>query len=151
MTSISARLRDHVARRAGNRCEYCGLSQIGQEAVFHIDHIVPQSDGGPTVADNLALACVSCSLQKSARQSAIDPETGSEIPLFNPRTQLRPEHFCWEGETVNPITAIGRATVTALALNRPVILAIPTRGIDPGPPSARNLWDIIAIDAQLKA
>jgi hypothetical protein len=124
MTAISSRLRDHIARRAGNRCEYCGLSQVGQEATFHIDHVVPQSDGGPTILDNLALACVSCSLRKSARRSAIDPEAGEEVSLFNPRSQLWLEHFRWEGETVIPITAIGRATTAALALNRSVILAI---------------------------
>jgi hypothetical protein len=38
MTGIPSRLRDQVVRRAGNRCEYCGLSQVGQEALFHIDH-----------------------------------------------------------------------------------------------------------------
>lgn len=117
-------MRTHVARRAGNRCEYCGLSQAGQEAAFHIDHIVPQSDDGQTSEDNLALACVSCSLRKWARQSAIDPESGEEVPLFNPRTQSWAKHFRWEGETIVPLSAIGRATVTALALNRPVILAI---------------------------
>jgi len=124
MTAISSRMRTHVARRAGNRCEYCGLSQDGQEAAFHIDHIVPQSVGGPTSTDNLALACVSCSLRKWARQAAIDSESGEEVPLFNPRTQLWAEHFRWEGETIVPLSAIGRATAIALALNRPLILAI---------------------------
>jgi hypothetical protein len=100
------------------------LSQAGQEAAFHIDHVVPQSHGGQSTADNLALACVSCSLRKWARQAAIDPETGEEVSLFNPRMQLWVEHFPWEGETVVPLTATGRATVAALALNRSVILAI---------------------------
>jgi HNH endonuclease len=124
MTTISSRLRTDVVRRAGNRCEYCGLSQAGQEAVFHVDHVVPQSAGGPTIADNLALACVSCSLRKWARLAAIDPETGAEFPLFNPRTQSWAEHFRWEAETVVPLTAIGRATIAALAINRSLILAI---------------------------
>jgi hypothetical protein len=124
MMAISSRLRDRVARRAGNRCEYCRLSQVGQEASFHIDHVVPLSDGGPATIENLALACVSCSLRKWARQAAIDPETGEEVPLFNPRTQLWKEHFRWKDETVIPLTSIGRATAAALALNRSVILAI---------------------------
>jgi 5-methylcytosine-specific restriction endonuclease McrA len=59
MSDVSSRLRAEVVRRAGNRCEYCGLSQLGQEAVFHVDHVVPRSAGGPSTADNLALACVS--------------------------------------------------------------------------------------------
>lgn len=87
MSVIPARLRRDVIRRAGGRCEYCGLSQIGQEATFHIDHVIPRQAGGPTTADNLALACVSCSLRKEARRSATDPDTGRAAPLFNPRRQ----------------------------------------------------------------
>jgi len=73
MSHIPARMRRLVIRRAADRCEYCGLSQAGQEATFHIDHIVPVVGGGATVAANLALACVSCSLRKGARRTAPDP------------------------------------------------------------------------------
>jgi 5-methylcytosine-specific restriction endonuclease McrA len=68
MSTISAALRRLVIQRAGDRCEYCGLSQLGQVATFHIDHITPVAANGATVAENLALACVSCSLKKAARQ-----------------------------------------------------------------------------------
>ena len=71
--SISDSLRWQVVERAGNRCEYCGLSQEGQEAVFHVDHIFPVSLGGLTELANLALACVSCSLRKAARVQVPDP------------------------------------------------------------------------------
>lgn len=64
MSDIPAALRDDVVLRAGDRCEYCRLSQAGQEAAFHVDHVVPRVAGGATVLDNLALACVSCSLRK---------------------------------------------------------------------------------------
>jgi 5-methylcytosine-specific restriction endonuclease McrA len=74
MRHIPARLRRLVLRRSGERCEFCQLSQAGQEATFHIDHITPVTADGETVADNLALACLSCSLRKSARQTAFDPE-----------------------------------------------------------------------------
>ncbi len=87
MSDIPAALRDEVVLRAGHRCEYCGLSQAGQEATFHIDHVIPRAAGGPTEVDNLALACVSCSLRKWARQYAPDPETGADVPLFSPRAQ----------------------------------------------------------------
>jgi hypothetical protein len=43
---------------------------------------------------------------------------------LNPRTQVWAEHFRWEGERVVGLTPMGRATVAALALNRPMILAI---------------------------
>jgi hypothetical protein len=111
-------------RRSGERCEYCQLSQAGQEATFHIDHITPVAVGGETVADNLALACVSCSLRKGARRTAIDPKTKQEVPLFNPRRDVWSEHFQWMGVRVVGLTAIGLATSEMLALNRALILAI---------------------------
>ena len=110
--------------RAHGRCEYCGLSQLGQEAAFHVDHVVPRAAGGPTVSANLALACVSCSLRKSARRWAPDPAGGEEAPLFSPREQSWSEHFRWEGVFIVPLTATGRATAAALAMNRPIVLAI---------------------------
>lgn len=124
MSDIPLRLRDEVVRRAGERCEYCQLSQVGQEATFHLDHVVPRAAGGANAVENLALACVSCSLRKSARQFAIDPESGEEVPLFNPRVQIWSEHLAWAGEWVVAQTAVGRATVSALAMNRPLIVAI---------------------------
>jgi hypothetical protein len=124
MSDISASLHEEVVLRAGQRCEYCRLSQLGQEATFHIDHVVPRAAGGPTTAANLALACVSCSLRKWAKQTATDPDSGEEVPLFNPRTQAWAEHFRWEGARVVPLTPTGRATVAALTMNRPLIVAI---------------------------
>jgi len=93
MPHIPAQLRRLALRRSDDRCEYCQLSQAGQEATFHIDHIMPIAAGCKTVVDNLALACVSYSLRKSAKQTAIDPETGGEVPLFNPRRDDWSEHF----------------------------------------------------------
>jgi hypothetical protein len=124
MSDVSPSLHAEVVLRAGNRCEYCRLSQFGQEATFHIDHVRPRADGGPTTAENLALACVSCSLRKWAKQTATDSESGEDVTLFNPRTQSWTEHFRWEGERIVPLTPTGRATVDALAMNRPLILAI---------------------------
>ena len=124
MSDVPVALREVVVLRARNRCEYCGLSQLGQEAAFHIDHVAPRAAGGPTVPVNLALACVSCSLRKWARRSAPDPDTGDEVPLFSPREQEWAAHFRWEGAAIVPLTATGRATVTALAMNRPLVIAI---------------------------
>ncbi len=124
MRYIPAQLRRLVLRRSGGRCEYCQLSQAGQEATFHIDHVTPVAAGGETVADNLALACVSCSLRKSAKQTAIDPETNREVQLFNPRRNVWSEHFGWNDAHLVGLTITGRATIEALVLNRPLILAI---------------------------
>ena len=121
---MASHLRRIVTERAWHRCEYCGLAQAGQEAAFHIDHVVPVIAGGPTDEDNLALACVSCSLRKGARQSAADPDSGRDEPLFNPRRDTWPEHFRWAGTAMVGLTATGRATVVALRVNRPLSLAI---------------------------
>jgi hypothetical protein len=124
MSDIPSDLYDEVVLRARNRCEYCQLSQLGQEAAFHIDHVIPRAAGGPTTSDNLALACVSCSLRKWAKQTALDPETGDEVPLFNPRTNVWSAHFRWDGPRLVPLTPTGRATADALAMNRSLIVVI---------------------------
>jgi hypothetical protein len=121
---LSGHLRGEVVRRARDRCEYCGLSQAGQEAVFHVDHVVPVVAGGETTLENLALACVSCSLRKGARQMAPDPQGGEKAPLFNPRREGWRLHFRWDGVRVVGLTPTGRATVVALCMNRPLALAI---------------------------
>ncbi|MFQ5633340.1 MAG: HNH endonuclease [bacterium] len=124
MSYIPTHLRRLVIERAVSRCEYCQLSQDGQEATFHIDHIIPKSAGGKTITENLALACVSCSLRKATRQSAVDPQSGKTALLYNPRSDDWYEHFKWDGEYIGGLTATGRATVAVLNLNRILALAI---------------------------
>ena len=54
----------------------------------------------------------------------MDPETNEEAPIFNPRTQKWSDHFRWNDVQVVALSAIGRATLTRLALNRRLVLAI---------------------------
>lgn len=122
--AVSERLRKIVAERAQGRCEYCGLSQAGQEATFHVDHVIPVASGGKTETNNLALACVSCSLRKGAREWVEDPDSCEQVKIFNPRKDKWEENFEWDGTKVYGLTPTGRATISALALNREVILAI---------------------------
>jgi HNH endonuclease len=140
MSSVPARLRRLVVDRATSRCEYCGLAQAGQEATFHIDHIVPEAAGGSATADNLALAWVSCSLRKESRRSGKDSQTGRNVALFHPRRQEWSVHFCWDHLTVLGLTPTGRATIAASKMNRPVILAIRQEEAFRGrhPPPARE-------------
>jgi hypothetical protein len=121
---VPANLRRRVIKRAANCCEYCGLAQTGQEATFHVDHVVPMVAGGQSTLENLALACVSCSLRKSDRLVWVDPRTGEEAVLFDPRRDVWRAHFRWDGALVVGITPTGRATVMALHMNRPLVLAI---------------------------
>lgn len=124
MSNIPVFLRKLVIRRAGNICEYCHLSQKGQEATFHIDHIKPVASGGETIAENLALACVSCSLRKGAKETATDLETNKKVSMFHPRLDNWNENFEWDGVILKGLTAKGRATIKELDLNRSLILAI---------------------------
>lgn len=121
---ISRGLRDLVARTARQRCGYC----LTQEAVVGtpmvIDHLVPESLGGPTEEANLWLACPLCNAHKGDRITALDPNTAEIVRLFNPRQQTWGEHFAWtaEGDRITGKTSIGRATVIALQLNRPSLV-----------------------------
>ncbi len=123
--AIPTNLRRLIIQRADNRCEYCRLSQSGQAATtFHVDHVIPVVAGGPTDADNLALACVACSLSKGAKQTIVDPETQATVTIFNPREQTWQDHFAWSGVLVRGLTPVGRATIAVLKMNRAIILAI---------------------------
>lgn len=118
---MDAATRAQVRRRAGNRCEYCGLAQeAAPVATFHIEHVIPRQHGGGDDPSNLALACYHCNHHKGPNLTGIDPETGQIIPLFNPRTQLWNEHFALEGMEVVGLTPTGRTTVRVLAMNTDV-------------------------------
>ncbi|WP_437282625.1 HNH endonuclease signature motif containing protein [Sorangium sp. So ce375] len=123
--SVPAALQRRVRKRAADRCEYCRLSQISQEATFHVDHIQPRHAGGLTTLENLALACVSCSLRKGARTHGEDPTTGDHASLFHPRWGRWEDHFDVTGELlIAGKTPTGRATVALLRMNRPLVLEI---------------------------
>jgi hypothetical protein len=126
--SVPLSFQRRVRLRAGQRCEYCGMPQAGQEAIFHIDHVRPRRDGGPTTLENLALACVSCSLRKGARSEARDPQTGETVAMFNPRTQAWHDHFELAVDfSIVGRTPIGRAAVEALQMNRSAAVKIRRR------------------------
>jgi hypothetical protein len=90
-----------------------------------VDHVVPQAAGGATALENLALACVSCSLRKGPRTAVVDPENGDTTRLFHPRLNLWTEHFsaASSGEILG-LSAIGRGTIILLSMNRVLAVAI---------------------------
>ena len=85
-----------------------------------IDHIIPVARGGETSLSNLCFSCVGCNAHKLAFVTAIDPETKSEVALYNPRRQQWSDHFSWDDESTRLIglTGVGRATVLRLGINR---------------------------------
>jgi HNH endonuclease len=112
----------HVARRAAHRCEYCHAPEVVFNFPFEVDHIQPQAEAGTSEEDNLALACRSCNIYKSAYLTGFDEMTESTVRLFHPRRDVWEDHFevlsdrgMFQGRT-----DIGRATIMRLRMNRGV-------------------------------
>lgn len=118
-THIPAELRRSVRLRARDCCEYCLIPESMTLAVHEIDHIIAEKHGGPTDADNLALACALCNGFKGSDLASIDAETGAIVPLINPRRDRWTEHFHLVAGRIEPLTPSGRATVRLLQLNHP--------------------------------
>jgi hypothetical protein len=95
------------------------------------DHIDP---GGDDVLENLCLSCWNCNSSKHKATVVTDPETAASVSLFNPRTQVWPEHFVWmyDGTQVRGLSPIGRATVIRLKMNRPAIVVARRRWAEAG-------------------
>lgn len=74
--SLSKRLRFEVLKRDGFRCRYCGATAIS--SLLHVDHVVPQADGGSDDPVNLIAACADCNLGKS------------DVPLDESRLKMGP-------------------------------------------------------------
>ena len=79
-----------VHERAKECCEYCRTCQRVSGQAMHVEHIDPLGGDHP---NNLCLACASCNLSNAQATTALDPETGIEVQLFNPRQQRWLEHF----------------------------------------------------------
>lgn len=131
---IPKALREHIAAQAKYRCGYCLTAEDISGMPMEIDHLMPESLYGPTEEDNLWLACSQCNKHKSHRITAIDSQTDEMVLLFNPRAQDWNEHFAWteDGEQIIGLTAIGRATVGALNLNRPTLVKARRRWVEAG-------------------
>ena len=118
---ISSVIRRQIRDRFANCCAYCRTAEALTVTTFEFEHIVPLSAGGATVFENLCLACPTCNRYKANRQTATDPETQAVTRLFHPQQQSWSDHFAWNAEAteVNGLTAVGRATVAMLKMNRP--------------------------------
>ena len=70
--------RINIYGRDEYRCQYCGIK--GGVFDLTIDHILPRSRGGRTVAENLCAACFACNQRKGNRT----PEEARMPLLTNP-------------------------------------------------------------------
>lgn len=121
---ISLSLRQRVAAWANYRCSYCQTQAHIIGSALEIDHIIPLAAGGATDEANLCLSCSNCNQAKGAKTKAIDSVSGQSHALFNPRTENWHDHFRWSDDDshIIGITPAGRATVSALDMNRDLIV-----------------------------
>lgn len=110
-------LRQLAIERAAYCCEYCLIHQDDVPEPHEIDHLIARKHSGQTVAENLALACLPCNRYKGADLTAIDPETQTLAPLFNPRVQVWTDRFALVSTRIVGLTQTGRATVALLRFN----------------------------------
>ena len=59
---ISSFTRRRVIERDGLHCVYCDDDLSNSE--IHLDHVIPESKGGPTTYENLQVTCRKCNLAK---------------------------------------------------------------------------------------
>lgn len=125
---ISVKIKEQVVQRGKGRCEYCkSLSKYSPQS-FHIEHIIPIALGGLAVLINLAFSCGGCNNIKSIKIEGLDTVTGKKVPLFNPRQDEWANNFEWSADYLSMIgiTAVGRATVETLQLNREELINLRT-------------------------
>ena len=117
---ISVELQRQIRDKFSNCCAYCLTAEFLTATTFEFEHIIPRSNGGETVFENLCLACPSCNRFKAVRKNTIDPVTEISTPFFNPQLQIWNEHFIWNDDAseIVGLTDIGRVTIEALKMNR---------------------------------
>jgi hypothetical protein len=117
---VTAQQKKAVAERANGCCEYCRSQARFAIQPFSIEHIIPRSQGGETVMDNLALSCQGCNNHKYNKTEGRDPVNGDLVPLYHPRNQQWSDHFAWNEDfsLIIGLTATERATVETLQINR---------------------------------
>jgi 5-methylcytosine-specific restriction endonuclease McrA len=106
-----------VYSRANGCCEYCRTCEYNTGQPMHIEHIDPDGGDDPL---NLCLSCSSCNLSKGVVITARDPDTQTDVPLFNPRIEEWHTHFAWidGGLRLLGKTPTGRATIVRLKMNQ---------------------------------
>jgi hypothetical protein len=116
-TPVSERQRLAVADRAYHVCEYCLIHEHDSFWGCQVDHIISRKHGGPTVTENLAWACACCNNAKGTDLGARVGQPPELVRLFHPRSDRWNDCFQLVGVRIEPLNAIGTATVTLLQLN----------------------------------
>ncbi len=118
--SLPEGTRGLVRRRAGYRCEFCGVHENDAGGELTLDHYRPRSCGGSDSLDNLIYACSRCNLYKHDYW----PVSEGAPRIWNPRREEFATHFatCKDG-SLKAKTPGGTFTLRLLRLNRPQLIA----------------------------
>ena len=119
MIYISAEIRRLVAKRAGQRCEYCLIHEDDTFLGCEVDHIISKKHGGGNEPENLAYACLFCNRHKGTDIGSIHPNTGKLTRFYNPRKDRWGKHFQLNDVIIEPLTGIGEVTVRLFVFNNP--------------------------------
>ena len=115
--SVSKPTRLKIKHRAGAKCEYCKIPDLGFAFPFHVDHIRAVKHGGKSILENLAYCCPDCNYYKGTDFGTF---LGSRVVLFfNPRKDQWERHFQMKTGAILPLTDVGMATVNMFQFNLP--------------------------------
>ncbi len=81
---IPSKLKNEIALRANQKCEYCLLPEKISFYSFHIDHIRSLKHSGSSELDNLAYCCPDCNHFKGTDIASFN-KNEEPIRFFNPR------------------------------------------------------------------
>lgn len=137
---LSKKIRTLVIDRAKGCCEYCRSQDIFSTQIFSIDHIIPLAKGGNNEEKNLAYSCVKVATTRNGFiQRSLMPLLKRQF-LFSIQEYIHNwlEHYSWSEDFLQMIgiSAIGRATIDFLKLNRKgvVNLRLATLALEKHPP-----------------
>ena len=85
--------RANLLARDRGRCQYCGHKFPSDELTY--DHVIPRSQGGKTVWENIVMACIQCNVTKANRTPAQAemkllsvPRRPNWVPLYHPKLRV---------------------------------------------------------------
>src|SRR6185503_2832990 len=84
---ISTQLRQTVADRAKQLCEYCFIAEADTFYGCEVDHIISLKHGGSSDPDNLAYACAPCNRAKGSDVASISASS-QRLPAASFRFHL---------------------------------------------------------------
>ena len=83
---VSGSMRYEVLKRAGFRCELCGIS--ASKRALEIDHIHPRSLGGQDTLENFQALCYICNANKGNRDNTSFREESRKLNFRSPHCTL---------------------------------------------------------------